>query len=108
MVTLKLEQIGNARPWVARIIGTDPKYGVAREFATGVRDYSQANKPRTRGVYTTYTLDEGIWEINAPRSWGNVRRYWARCSGGKVEEITGADALKAAEELQARREVAHA
>ena len=43
MVTITGEQIGGARPWVARITGTDPKYGLKREFVNSVRDYSGAN-----------------------------------------------------------------
>jgi hypothetical protein len=60
MVAITLEHIGGSRSsWVAEIKGSDPRYGLAREFLRGIRDYSRANSVRTRGVFETYELLEG-------------------------------------------------
>lgn len=91
-IELELEQIGSERPWVARITGLDQKFGFAREFISGIKDYSRANKPRTRGVYTSYTLDEGsFYEINSPHAWGKTHRYFARIENGKILKIDAAE-----------------
>jgi hypothetical protein len=77
MISLVLEKIGGSKPWVARITGTDPKYGLAREFVNGIADYSRSNKPGTRGVYFTFYLGDGIYEVNGGTSWGSAgdRRF---------------------------------
>ena len=43
MQTLKLENIGASKSWIAEITGKDAKFGLKREFLNGVRDYSRAN-----------------------------------------------------------------
>ncbi len=68
------EQIGSNKPWVARIAGTDPRWGLKREFLSGIRDYSGSNSVGTRGIETTFELEDGIYEINIPKSWKNTRR----------------------------------
>jgi hypothetical protein len=86
--TLELEQIGSSKCWVARITGRDAKYGLARQFVNGIRDYSRANKPRTRGVYTIYSLAPGLYEIQSPRSWGKTDRYFAQiATDGELNKI---------------------
>ena len=92
--TLELETIGGSRPWVARITGTDQKYGLAREFVNGTKDYSQANKPRTRGVYTIYTLADGIYEVNSPEAWGKTKRFFVRIAAGERTTISAVEVRK--------------
>ena len=92
---IELEMIGSQKPWIARITGKDPKFGVAREFIQGTRDYSRANKPRTRGVYTVWSLEDGIYEINAPRAWGKTDRFFVRIAGGQQALISAAELMDA-------------
>jgi len=90
-VTVKGETIGNARPWVALIQGRDPKYGFAREFLTGVRDYSRANSVGSRGIVTVWTLGDGLYEISLPQSWSRTERFFARVVDGQLERISAAE-----------------
>lgn len=87
-ITVEYETIGGERPWVAEITGKDAKYGLARKFVDGTRDYSRANSKRTRGVYTTYTLVPGrVYECSDPRSWSRTERYFARVVDGELETM---------------------
>lgn len=77
------------RPWVARITGRDEKYGLAREFIRGARDYADGNSTGSRGVYRWYELPEGeVYEINAPMSWKHADRYFARSHRGQLVRMT--------------------
>jgi hypothetical protein len=92
---IELEKIGGNKPWVARIVGTDPKYGLAREFVDGAVDYSRANRPRTRGVYYTYYLKNGYYEVKGGHSWGHANdRKFVRVTSGKVEPATLQEVLE--------------
>jgi len=51
-------------PWVARIVGTDSRYGFVREFVNAQKDYSQANSVGSRGIFLHYFLEPGLYEIN--------------------------------------------
>src|SRR4030042_1894631 len=61
-------------PWVARITGTDPHFGLARQFVRCTKDYSEANSMGSRGVRGFYVLDSGIYEVNRRVSWKQIRR----------------------------------
>ena len=71
MLTIELEKIGGSKPWIARITGRDEKYGLAREFVDGVADYSRSNRPGTRGVYYSFDLGTGYYEVKGGTSWGS-------------------------------------
>ncbi|WP_256846893.1 hypothetical protein [Paenibacillus sp. Pae108] len=76
------------RPWVADITGNDPKYKFKRSFLRGRKDYSEANKKGSRGVYYYYELDPGrVYEINELTSSKNTRRFFARVADGQLIEI---------------------
>lgn len=92
---IRLETIGASKSWVARITGPDTRYGLTREFVVGARDYSRANAPRTRGVYTSYQLPDGIYEVNDPQSWSRVERYFLRVVNGEASPILMAEVLDA-------------
>ena len=78
---------GRPRPWVARITGTDPRYGLQREFLRGQKDYADANSVGSRGVYVYYPLPPGVYEVQELISWSKVRRYFVRSAGGRYEVI---------------------
>lgn len=91
---LEIEKIGGSKPWVARITGTDPKYGLARTFVAGVADYSRSNRPGTRGVFFAFDLDDGIYEIKGGDSWGSAdNRKFCRVVGDKMERLTRQEVL---------------
>jgi len=86
---LELEKIGGQKPWVARITGTDPKYGLAREFVNGTADYSRKNKPGTRGIYYSFYLMDGIYEVKGGNSWGSAGdRKFIRVIGDLFEKVS--------------------
>lgn len=96
MITLELEKIGGSKPWVARITGIDPKYGLAREFVNGIADYSRSNRPGTRGIYYSFDLADGIYEIKGGNSWGSAgSRGFLLVRGGASEPIAMAAVLDA-------------
>lgn len=79
------------RPWVARITGLDSRYGLAREFVRGTRDYSEANSVGSRGLYLYYALADGIYEVRELISWQRDRRYFVRSEAGDIIEISRDD-----------------
>jgi len=88
------ELIGGSKPWIARIIGPDPKFNLARKFENGVVDYSKANSKRTRGVKTTWLLSNGIYEINLPKSWNRADRRFIKIDGDNEITMSASDVLR--------------
>ena len=84
----RLRVIDMASPWVARIVGRDKRYKLARQFLRGLRDYREANKSGSRGVHLYYILPHGIYEVHELLSWQKERTYFVRSHGGKLTEIT--------------------
>lgn len=75
--------------WVAEIAGRSKRYGLARRFLKGQRDYEGANSIGSRGILVRYYLQEGGWyEISAPWSWRKIDRYFAEVVGGKIARRT--------------------
>lgn len=65
--------------WCARITGADPRYGLAREFIRGLKDYDRANGTQSRGVFMYYTLETGhYYEVKRQYSWKNYERFFCR------------------------------
>jgi len=82
-----------ARPWVARLTGTDPVYGFQRQFVHPALDYLRANSVGSRGIYGYYPLDAGIYEVQERLSWGSTRRYFILVTPPDYHEITREEAL---------------
>ncbi|MBF6592642.1 MAG: hypothetical protein IVW57_19200 [Ktedonobacterales bacterium] len=85
--TRDMLSMGVARPWVARLTGIDARFGFAREFQHGQKDYSQANGVGSRGVYLCYALTDGVYEVHDRVTWQRSRRYFVRVAGSTVTEI---------------------
>ena len=100
MRTITAETIGNTKPWVARITGTDPKYGLKREFVNGTRDYSNANSVKTRGVETTWVLGDGIYECSLPKSWKNTERFFTIVTQDGYQFLTSTEVIKLVKEME--------
>ncbi len=81
------------RPWVARLVGLDKRFGFKREFITGMRDYSLANGDGSRGVYEYWALPDGLYEINECVKWGQARRRFIRVVGDKMRDISKEEAI---------------
>lgn len=73
----KYLKLGKQKSWVAQITGLDPRWGFARTFLYGQKDYSSASGTGNRGIYLYYFLEPGYYEINERVSWKNSRRYFA-------------------------------
>lgn len=84
----RLRLLDGAGPWVARIAGRDPKYGLVREFVRPLRDYRDASKSGNTGIILVYMLPEGFYEVHAWESWSRERRYFVRSASGKLAEMT--------------------
>lgn len=82
------------RPWVAKIMGTDPKYEFRREFLRGQKDYSLANSVGSRGVYEYFALQDGIYEVHERFSWKGTRRYFICVQDTKITEISCDEVLE--------------
>lgn len=76
------------RPWVARLHGLDEKYGFAREFVVGMRDYTFANAIGSRGIYEYFALEDGLYEVNECIKLGYARRYFIRVENAEITEIS--------------------
>ena len=69
----------------AEITGLHPKFKFERRFLKPNRDYSQANRTGSRGVYDYFNLEDGkIYDIKSPQSWKSVDRYYCRIEGGRI------------------------
>lgn len=65
-----------ARQWCAELTGLDARYGFARRFLPGKKDYARGNGRGSRGVHVYYTLESGhLYEVCAPVSWKHDDRY---------------------------------
>lgn len=76
---LAKELIGHKRrnPWVAKVSGTDKRYGFKREFISGKIQLKRANRAFTRGVELWFVLESGnVYEVSSPESWRYTRRYF--------------------------------
>lgn len=90
------------KPWAAHITGTDPKYGLAREFVRPLNDWAEAHAAWSGNVYgivATFPLRSGsIYEISRPR--GNsskryIHRGFYRVDGSKLRAVKPLDVLAA-------------
>lgn len=104
---LRIEVDGHCRggppikPWVARIIGPDAKYGLAREFVNPMQDWAHARRAwsgNLYGVVSTFPLRDGhLYEIH--RAEGNpskrhaTRAFYA-LSAGELSEVSTELALR--------------
>lgn len=91
------------QPWVARLDGTDSRFGLAREFVQRLNDWSRACRSirgRTRGVVATFPLRSGhMYEVSRTRgrSTKRVVREFLRVGDGRHEMVEPLDALAAIE-----------
>jgi hypothetical protein len=82
------------QPWVAEVVGTDPRYGLRRRFLRAKVDYYHANSVGTRGVMLCYLLDPGpIYEIYRKTSWTNAERFFARVEDGRIVRVTRGEVM---------------
>jgi len=75
-------------PWVARIKGRCPTFGLKREFVRPLRDYRNASSSGKSGIVLVYMLPEGVYEVHEWQSWTKERRYFVRSEQGCMVEMT--------------------
>lgn len=91
------------RPWLAQVTGTDPRYGLARQFVRARIDYRGANSRATRGAWFWWTLDEGLlYETRYLSAWSRQEHRFLTASGGDVRDVTGEEALAWASGISAQ------
>ena len=73
------------RPWVARIVGADPVFGLAREFVDGLTDHTNARG--NTGITKSFFLEDGYHEVNEIVSAKYDRRYFIRVADGAFGEV---------------------
>lgn len=76
-----------SRAWCARITGFDSKYGYRREFLQPNVSYQRANSIGSRGVMAYYNLDDGVYEVSDPVSWGRTDRYFLKVTDSESRRI---------------------
>lgn len=89
--------VGNTRPrkpWVAKIIGRDSKFGMQREFLPSNWSRNNANGQHSRGVYLWFVLESGqLYEVKSPVSWRNHDRYFCTVTeSGDIVRLTPQEA----------------
>lgn len=94
MVLPKHRDFSAERPWVAQIVGLCPQYEFRREFHRPNRDYTDANKLGSRGVWWYYQLPDGLYEIKQLLSYRESRRFFARVENLKLVEIDKREVLE--------------
>jgi hypothetical protein len=79
---------GPARsPWVARLLGPDPKRNYERSFVEPSRDYHAADK-RGRGVKACFRIDAGnIYEVCRWKTRDKSERYFVTVNS--IGEVVG-------------------
>jgi hypothetical protein len=76
-VSVPTKYVSGRKFWIAKIIGTDKKYGLAREFVGG--------------AYCAKRLEQGVYDVyNCPRAGAaDYERYFLRVyPTGEAREIT--------------------
>ncbi len=83
------------RPYVAKLIGLDDKWGFRRIFKRGEKDYSLANSVGSRDVYVYYSLAPGMYEVFEQVSWRKTRtRYIIVDEFGEIQTISKDEAIQ--------------
>ncbi|HKY40747.1 MAG TPA: hypothetical protein VJN18_32655 [Polyangiaceae bacterium] len=88
------------KPWVAEILGTDPRYGLKRTFLRAMNDWSEARRACSGNVYgrvARFPLRDGrLYEVARLRG-SSSRRHMARefvaIDGGKRVALEVDEAL---------------
>lgn len=70
------------KPWIAKIVGPDPKYILKREFV----------RYQPEGDIATFELEDGYFEINDPSA---PERNYLHIVDGKVENLSKDDVVAA-------------
>lgn len=88
------------KPWVARITGTDPRFGLGREFVKALNDWEHARTAMSGnlyGVVANFPLREGhVYEVSRLRgssSKRHVAREFVELAAGRFELLDPLDAL---------------
>lgn len=84
----KMKQLGpdKSQTWVAL------KNNSGLNFIQPTRDYSNANRNGSRGIFGYYLLTDGIYEINHRYKLNRVRRYFIHVTGESYAEISKEEA----------------
>lgn len=86
---------GRKTSWVARITGTDPKYGLAREFLPK-RDVTQSRSNVYRDLQWAVKLEDGaIYEYRFAISSGQEQRGFWRVVDGQLVDVDYQDVMEA-------------
>lgn len=90
-------------PWVAEIAGTDPRYGLAREFVPRKLDYRDANRSGQRGVTCWWTLESGrLYQARYRVTWGEWATRWLTVDeDGEIRDLSEEEARRWASGISA-------
>jgi hypothetical protein len=73
--------------YIARIIDFDSEFIYKRVFVHGYLDFSKANGAGSRGIFKTYFLDDGLYEVSQRTTWKSIDRYFILVSNGQYHKI---------------------
>lgn len=89
------EEYKAKQPWVAEIIGTDPRYKFKRLFLPKKVDYRESYKNGDRGVFYYYELSEDkIYEVNEFVSKRQLERYYCRIENKQVVRLSEKEVIE--------------
>jgi hypothetical protein len=77
-----------SQPYVARLNGTGSEGEFSKVFIHGYLDYSKSNSKGSRGIYKTYFLDDGLYEVFERVTWQRSRMYYLMIANGQKTEMT--------------------
>lgn len=86
-ITVSWSVYNGGKGWLARITGTDPKFGFAREFVHSNGGHSSRSGDTGS---TSWMVEDGLYEVN-----GRGGRGYVAVEGGKERAITRAQLLAA-------------
>jgi hypothetical protein len=91
------------QPWVAEVTGTDPRFGLRREFLRPRRDYRDASRTGERGVGCWWTLESGrLYQARYRVTWDQwVTRFVTVTQDGEVADVSEQEALAWASAISA-------
>lgn len=88
---------------VERVVGYNHRAGKLRTVPlNGYLDFSQANSAGSRGVFKTYFLDDGLYDVRSRISWGRVRQSYLLVADGQQRELSFDEVIAWLDELWTR------
>lgn len=84
---------GYGKFWVAKITGTDPKWGLKREFVQKDTEYDNSSKT-TWYHFTAYLTESGIYEFREENNYKTMHYFFELTDSGEEVKLTKEEVLE--------------